>query len=240
MTFDIPIALLYTLLSALVTLIGGALPLYTTLKHIDLRYLIGFSAGVILAVAFLDMLPELRPGTQVDFFAIGVGFFALYIIEKLVMIHACGEHECKQHTVGWVSIIGIAAESIIDGAAIAIGFAVEPSLGLLIAAAVILHELPRGFSTSVIMRTAKFNHKKIWSFLAIDAFFTPLGALLVFAGIFSQGMLKPLLAFAAGTFIYIGASDLLPEAHKVFNIKVVGSVILGLVLVVATTLIFEV
>ena len=65
--------------------------------------------------------------------------------------------------------------------------------------------------------------------LAVDAFFTPLGVLL--APLFPMSSLPIILAFAAGTFLYVGASDLLPEAHKKFNIYVVASVVLGAVVV---------
>lgn len=220
-------ALGYALIAAAATIIGGLLPLYTRIKHIELRYLIGFASGVMLSVAFFDMLPEIRPEARIDFFAIALGFFIIYAIEKVTMIHSCGEHECESHKVGWVSIIGIATESLVDGIAIAVGYLINPAVGIVIAAAVIVHELPRGFSTAVIMKAARYRKGKVLTALMIDAFFAPLGATVVLLNLFPLGFERSLLAFAAGTFLYIGASDLLPEAHKRFNIFVVASVIAG-------------
>ena len=112
-----------------------------------------------------------------------------------------------------------------DGLVIAAGYIINPILGITIAIAVIIHEIPRGFSTSIIMKSAKKSNKSTLVALAIDAFFTPIGVLL--APIFPKSFLPIILAFAAGTFLYVGASDLLPEAHRKFNIYVVLSVILG-------------
>lgn len=228
------IYLVYSLISALATIFGGLLFFRRRMKRVQFRYLIGFASGLILSVAFFEMLPQI----QNQFSALALGFFSLYLIEKIIMIHACGEEECDAHkqNVGWVSIIGIAAESLVDGIAIAVGFVINPAVGLGIATAVIIHEIPRGFSTVVIMKASKLSMKKIFVALGIDSFATPLGSLLVFFNAFPTNLFAPLLAFAAGTFLYIGASDLLPEAHRVFNLKVVLSVLLGALLIPAAEL----
>ena len=80
------------------------------------------------------------------------------------------------------------------------------------------------------MNNANYRARTIFIALAIDAGFTPLGA--ICSGLFSESLFKNVIAFAAGTFLYVGASDLLPEAHKRFNIKVICSVMLGVALVV--------
>lgn len=231
------LALVFGFISAASTIAGGVLPLYTRVRNIHSRYLLGFAAGVMLSVAFLEMLPEMVAEGETSFVILAAGFFSLYVVEKLVMVHSCPGGECDihdQHTVlGWTALIGIAAESLLDGVAIGIGFRLAPAVGLTIALAVLVHEFPRGFATSVIMRTAGYDLRRTWGALGIDALFTPLGVVLVLVGIFPQGLLLPLLAFAAGTFIYVGASDLLPEAHRTFNIWVVVSVVVGLFLVPA-------
>lgn len=205
---------------------GGLLPLYTRLKEVELRYLVGFASGLMISIAFFDMLPEIKP-ENVN--ALAIGFFFTYLLEKFVMIHSCGERECESHTIGWTTLIGIAAESLVDGAAIATGYAVAPALGLTIALAVFVHEMPRGFSTTVIMRQSNYGNPLIYLALFIDAGFTPLGVIL--AHFFPPGLFTNLLAFSAGTFIYVGASDLLPEAHRRFNIQVVICVLAGALLV---------
>ena len=228
------LALIFGFISAASTLAGGMLPLHTRIRNVHSRYLLGFAAGVMLSVAFLEMLPEMVAQGETSFIILAAGFFSLYVVEKLVLVHSCPEGECDTTiTMGWTALIGIAAESLLDGIAIAVGFSVAPALGLTVALAVLVHEFPRGFATSVIMRTAGYDLRRTWGALGIDALFTPLGVMLVLVGLFPPGLFLPLLAFAAGTFIYVGASDLLPEAHRVFNIWVVASVLLGLFLVPA-------
>ncbi|MFQ5826671.1 MAG: ZIP family metal transporter, partial [Dehalococcoidia bacterium] len=203
------VALVFAFISALAAIFGGLLPIYTRLRELGPRYLIGFAAGVMLTVAFLEMIPEMiEEANEASVVFLAVGFFSLYLVEKLVMIHGCPEGECEidTHThIGWVSLIGIAAESLLDGIAIAIGFSLEPTLGITIAVAVIVHEVPRGFTTVVIMKGAGYERGKVFAALGVDSLATPLGAGLVLLGLFPSGWFPFLLAFAAGTFIYVGA-----------------------------------
>lgn len=218
--------LTYALITCVATIAGGLLPFQARFRRLDLRYLLGFAAGAMISIAFFEMMPEITPANLT---ALGLGFFSIYIIEKFIMIHTCGEEECESHTIGWIALVGIAMESLLDGIAIAVGYKISPVLGLGIAMAVFIHELPRGFATTVIMKNANYSVGTIFIALAIDAGFTPLGA--ISSGLFSEGLFKNIIAFAAGTFLYVGASDLLPEAHKRFNIKVIFSVMLGVALV---------
>ena len=214
--------LFYALITSLATLAGGALPIFTRLRRLEQRYLIGFAGGAMVAIAIFDLIPEMQERNTL---ALGAGFFGLYLLEKLVLIHACGEDECETHTVGWGAMIGVAIESLTDGIAIAVGYAVEPTLGILIATTVFIHEVPRGFATAVIMRGAGYGMRPTVAALLVDAGFTPLGVLL--AGVFPTAWFGPLIGFTAGVFLYVGASDLLPEAHRRFTLRVVASTLLG-------------
>lgn len=176
----------------------------------------------MVAIALFDLIPEMEVHNAA---ALMLGFFAIYLLEKLVMIHACGEAECETHGMGWSALIGIATESLIDGLAIAVGFRVAPALGLLIALAVFAHELPRGLTTTVIMQEAGYNRRKVWAALFVDAGFAPLGVLL--SGLVPPSAFEPLIGFTAGVFLYVGASDLLPEAHRRFNLRVVLATVAG-------------
>lgn len=217
-------AYLYAFITALSTLLGGWLALGGVLKNVANRYLIGFAAGAMLGIAFFDLIPEAMEGRAAAW-VIAAGFFAVYVLEKFILVHASDEEEIKEGRIGWIPVIGIALESLIDGMAIAVGFALNPTLGLTIALAVIAHELPRGFATGVIMKHAGYSSAAAFSVLLIDAFFTPLGVAL--ARLFSAGQFFNLLAFTAGVFLYVGAGDLLPEAHRQFNWKVIVSVLAG-------------
>lgn len=220
------IPMLYALATSIATLSGGILPLYTRLRLFEQRYLVAFAGGSMVAIALFDLIPEMQTHNA---WALLLGFFSIYLLEKLVLIHACHEAECEAHVVGWGALIGIAIESLIDGLAIAVGFRAEPALGLLIALAVFAHEVPRGIATTVIMRQAGFKPNRVWLALLIDAGFAPLGVLL--SGWISASAIEPLIGFTAGVFLYVGASDLLPEAHKRFNRFVVLATLAGAALI---------
>ncbi|MBI2530025.1 MAG: ZIP family metal transporter [Candidatus Diapherotrites archaeon] len=222
-------AIFYALLTSIATIFGAFLPFTKTFKKIELRYLLAFASGLMVSVAFFELLPEIGRESA---FAVALGFFAIYLIEKIFLIHACGEKECVSHTIGWTSLIGIGAESLIDGIAIGIGYAVSPALGIVIAVAVIVHEVPRGLVTTIIMKNSGYKKRGIFGAVAIDAFFTPLGTAIAF--FVPIALFHDLIGFALGTFLYIGASDLLPEAHKSFNWKVVASVMIGAAIIPLT------
>lgn len=222
--------LAYALIASISSVVGGLLPIYTGIKHIRTNYLIGFAAGVLISTAVFEMLPEAVSQSNIGFVnPLALGFFSLYLLEKSVMIHACKERECDLHTAGWVGMIGLGLESILDGIAIAVGYITEPALGLIIAFAVAVHELPVGFSTSVIMMRSGFNRRNTLTALLATSFLTVVGALI--AGFFPQEYFGTVLAFTVGTFIYIGASDLLPHAHDRIDWIVVVSVISGAAIV---------
>ncbi|MBI5177064.1 ZIP family metal transporter [Candidatus Micrarchaeota archaeon] len=220
----LPFAEVFLALAAgLSNFISGLLPLYTRVRNVDTRYIIGFSAGAMLAVVFAEILPEIR--VEANFPLLALGFFSFYLMEKLIMIHSCGEKECDSHAVGWVAVFGMSSDNIVDGAGIAAGYVLNPLTGVLITLAVILHEIPQGITTAILMAKGKFGRRKTFLALGAQAALYPIGAALAF--LLPPELKTPLMAFVAGDFLYIAASDLLPEAHKRFNLQVVASVLLG-------------
>lgn len=222
------IPLLYALATSAGTIVGGVLPVYTRIKLIEQRYLVGFAGGATVAIALFDLIPQMKAHNAI---ALLLGFFTIYLLEKVILVHTCIEEDCETHVVGGTALIGIAAESLMDGLAIAAGFRVNPTLGFMIALVVFIHEIPRGITTSIIMKQADYNQAKIWGALAIDAGFAPLGVLL--SGFVPASAFDLVIGFTAGIFLYIGASDLLPEAHRRFNIRVIFSTLLGAVTIPA-------
>ncbi|MBS3134681.1 ZIP family metal transporter [Candidatus Woesearchaeota archaeon] len=228
--------ILYALFAGLSTLLGGILLLYTHLKKVNIRYLTAFAAGIIIATAFFEMIPEIKEGASLA--VIGLGFFVIYLLEKIILIHACKEEECtyQYHNVSWLSLFGLTIDNFVDGAAIAAGFLISPLLGLTITIAVFTHELAQGLSTAIIMRPV-YKTRSIILALIIAAILTPAGAYA--SRFFPELVFKNVLAFAAGIFLYIGASDLLPEAHEKFNWKIVLSVVIGALFIIVTGMFFE-
>lgn len=214
----------YAVIAGSCDLVAGWLALRVEEKMVQPRYVIAFAAGVLLGVTFFDILPETDLKSDAAFLALG--FVTFYVLEKLVMIHACGETECHAHHIGPVAVLGMALDNVVDGAGLAVGYLIDPFLGLTITLAVVFHEIPQGMTSALIMREAKWNPRGIMLALVLAGLLYPVGAL--FGALVPTEFQQKMLAFIAGDFIYIGAGDLLPEAHRQFNWKVVASVLLGM------------
>lgn len=230
------LAIIYAIIAGLSDLFGGWLGYSTKISKITPRYIIAFAAGTLITVTFVDVLPQVAIESQAHI--VLLGFLAFYLTEKLVMLHACGEHECKVHKMGGVTVFGMALDNVVDGVGIAVGYAVDPMLGLLITVGVVIHEIPQGIASAVIMRNARYSRAKTFAVLAVAGLLYPIGAAL--SSFIPQGLYLLVLAFIAGDFLYIGASDLLPEAHKKFNAKVILTVLAGVVFVLLLESVFPV
>lgn len=222
--------LIFSIVAGLFAVLGGLLPLFLKVKGI--RYWIGLASGLMISTVIFEMLPEI--GSLV---ALAVGFFFIYVLEKVLMIHACGESECKTHKISWVSLLSMGADNLIDGMAIVTGYLVNPLAGLIVALAVAMHEGVQSFSATVIMKKGKYTRQKILFTALLFGVTIPIGALL--SRSFLSVYYKEMLAFAAGIFIYVGASDMLPEAHKRFNLKVIMAVLIGAAVVPLLELVLE-
>lgn len=228
--------IIYAIIAGLSDILGGWLGRNTKISRIMPRYIIGFAAGILISLTFVDLLPEIN--VESNAVIVMAGFFTFYVIEKIVMLHACGESECEIHKVGGITVFGMALDNIVDGIAITLGYIMNPYLGLVITIGVVIHEIPQGITSSVIMKNAKYSRAKTYSVLALAAVLYPIGA--VAARLVPSGFSELFLAFIAGDFLYIGASDLLPEAHKKFNLLVIVSVVLGVAFVLFLKAIFPI
>jgi len=222
------ISIILALFAGLSDLFSGLIPFYYKLEESHTRYIIGFAAGTMLGAVFFEMLPELTPG---DSFYIGVGFFFFYLLERLTMIHSCGEYECTSevHRIGWLPVLGMASDNIIDGIGIAVAYLINPLTGIVVALSVIVHEIPQGITTTLLLQRGGQTKYTILVALAVESILYPVGASLAF--LVPTALNTVVLAVVTGDFLYIAASDLLPDAHKKFNIKVIFAVILGAIMV---------
>ncbi|MBI4362543.1 MAG: ZIP family metal transporter, partial [Euryarchaeota archaeon] len=212
-------------LAALADIGSGLLALRRRLEAGSARYLVALASGIVLAAAFFELLPEAH--LEVNGWVVGLGFFVFYLIEKAVMLHACGEAECNahEHPAGWVPALGMASDNIVDGIGIAVATFTDVRLGLVLAVAVVAHEIPQGLSTVALLQGANVSRGRIVGALAFAGAMYPAGALLSAA--VPPALYTSAIAFVAGSFIYVGAGDLLMEAHKRFNWKVLAATILG-------------
>jgi zinc transporter, ZIP family len=205
---------------ALVTLVSTGLGGMLALRFRDrLHLLLGFSSGAVLGVALFDILPEvfaLKNGASYVPFA-GVGFLAFFALERYTAMHRSREHlhlaAAHEQELGALSAAGLTFHSFLDGVAIGVGFQTSLKVGLLIALGIIAHDLSDGLNTVTVVLAHGSPRKSATMWLAFDSI-APLAGVIVTMMFALDGILPWVLAFFAGSFIYIGASDLLPEAKE--------------------------
>ncbi|MBI1862794.1 ZIP family metal transporter [Candidatus Microgenomates bacterium] len=233
----------FAILAFISTFLGGLFSLH---HHKRLHYIMSFTAGVLIAVAFFDIIPELFALVEEhhlditpSLIALVSGFFVIHILEKYAVLHHGHESEYASHRhphVGMVSTLGLIFHSVLDGVGIGLGFHVSPQVGLLVAIAVIAHDFSDGLNTVSLMLVNKNTRKKAFTFLVLDALAPVLGAISTFFITIPESILVLYLGFFAGFLLYIGASDLLPEAHsKHSSWKMIALTIAGAVFIFIVT-----
>ncbi|HRY52388.1 MAG TPA: ZIP family metal transporter [Candidatus Portnoybacteria bacterium] len=182
-------------------------------------YVISFAAGLLLANAFLHLLPEsFGLNSYWPFFVLGA-IAVFYFLEQTIIIHSCQEEHCEVHAMGTMSLLGLGFHSLVDGLAIGVSFEVNFAVGLIATSAIIFHKFAEGGCTYSLLVCDKALGKKALFYSWLVALATPIGAILAFIFLRQapDNFLGALLAMAAGTFIYIASSDLLPATHKKSN-----------------------
>jgi zinc and cadmium transporter len=176
--------------------------------------LIALAAGTMLAAAFLHLLPEaahvlpIDQVFQITLFSIIFFFF----LEKIFAWSHCHNVDCPDHSVGYLNLIGDAIHNFLDGLVIAAAFIVDPWLGFITTLAVAFHEIPQEIGDFGILLLARFSRLKVISLNFIIATTVILGALTGYYFQTQIGSIAPyLLPIAAANFIYLSASDLIPE-----------------------------
>jgi zinc transporter ZupT len=208
------------ILLALVTLVSTGLGGTAAIRLRDrLHLLLGFSSGAVLAVALFDILPEVFAFDHgASYMPItALGFLAFFGLERYTAMHRAREHThsvgAHEPELGAMSAAGLAFHSFLDGVAIGVGFQMSAAIGLLIAFGIIAHDFSDGLNTVTVVLAHGNSPRRAVFWLIIDMLTPVLGAAstLMFD---LRGALPFLLAFFAGSFLYIGASDLLPEARE--------------------------
>lgn len=236
-------AILLSIATFISTFLGGLF----SMRHKDrLHRIMGFAAGVLIGVVFFDIFPEIInlikennfniTGTMI---ALVLGFMVFHILEKSILLHHAHEEEYAEHKhphVGIASALALAGHSFMDGVGIGLGFQISPQVGLLVAIAVIAHDFTDGMNTVTLMLTHENSARQANRFLVIDALAPVLGAASTLFFHLPGNFLVLYLGFFAGFLLYIGASDILPEAHsKHSSWKTIGLTVLGILLIFLIT-----
>lgn len=227
MTNNIIFALTSVTIISLVSLIGIlALSIKTELLKKILIYLVSFSVGAMFASAFFDLIPEgvERIGFDLkmsSFILIGILFS--FLLETIIHWRHCHnpQHfDQHVHSFAYMNLFGDCVHNFIDGMIIAGAYLVSIPVGLTATIAVFLHEIPQEIGDFGILLQGGFKKSKAVFYNFLTALTAILGAILVLIiGPYFENLINFLLPFAAGNFIYIAGSDLIPELNKETSLK---------------------
>jgi zinc transporter ZupT len=214
------LAILFTVLMFVSTLLGGLFAIKQA-KH--LRHILGFTAGIILGVLAFDILPEMFHIVhefQLDpmwaMIALVIGFLGFHVAEKLLLIHHEHEHQYGAHKhpqVGILSSLALGGHGLLDGVGIGLAFQVNPVIGVAVSLALIAHKFADGLNAASLMLIHKNSVKRTMQLVFVNAMLPIVGALSTLFFTVPEQYLPIYLGFFAGFLLYIGASDILPQAH---------------------------
>lgn len=215
--------ILYSLIGGLFSLVGGVLLLFRPhLTHRFIIPLIAFGAGAFLGAAFLDILPQaLETASEPHdvLRAVLTGFILFFILERLIMKyfrphHEHGAHADHTESLPFLLIAGDSFHNFLDGIVIALAYVANPVLGLPTALAIAAHEIPQEIGDFSVLIQLGWKKSVVLGVNILQSLLTIPGVLLGFyLGQIVEPYLPSFLGIAAGIFIYIAASDLIPEIH---------------------------
>jgi zinc and cadmium transporter len=203
-----------------------------------LFFLISFSAGALLGDAFIHLIPESFESFNsltISFSILG-GILVFFILEKIIHWRHCHMPTSKEHvhSLGKMNLIGDAFHNFLDGIIIATSYLISIPLGIATTIAVILHEIPQEIGDFGVLIYAGYSRKKALLYNILISLTAILGGILgIVLGKYITAFSGIMIAFTAGGFIYIGASDLIPELKKETSFKKTSIQIFGILLGIA-------
>ncbi|MES2223499.1 MAG: ZIP family metal transporter [Patescibacteria group bacterium] len=208
--------LLISLGASAATYLGGLI----ALRFKDrLHLILGFSAGAVIGVAFFDLMPEALGLTSQYFTTpttlsiVALGFISYMILDRSIALHShTDEDSCNKHRSN-IGAGSLSIHSFLDGVAIGVAFQVGTAVGTIVAVAVLVHDFSDGMNTVNMILKNNGDRMRALKWLSIDAIAPILGVISTLFFTLEESVLGIILALFSGFFLYIGASDLLPESH---------------------------
>ena len=196
--------------ACLSTLLGGLLALRLRDK---LHLILGFSAGAVIGVAFFDLLPEAvnfgtkihSPATILSWTALGFLFYL--VLDRILLFH--GEAAPR----GRFAAAVLCLHSLLDGIAIGLAFQASREVGIVVAIAVLSHDFSDGINTMNMVLQNRGSRAAAFRWLLLDAAAPAIGVASTRFYTLPGSAFGTVLALFAGFFLYIGASDLIPESY---------------------------
>jgi zinc and cadmium transporter len=208
----------------LVSLIAFTGLLFISLKEALLKRilmsLVSFASGSLIGGAFIHLLPEAleQSGPNVFYYVI-MGILLFFITEKFLYWRHFHNGTSSVHSFSFLNLIGDGIHNFIDGMTIASSYLHSHDLGVATTLAVIFHEIPQEIGDFGVLVYGGLSKKRALVYNFLSALTSIAGALLTYHLAFIQSVEQWLIPFAAGGFIYIATTDLMPELHKQFQLK---------------------
>ncbi len=239
----IPYGVIFVIVTFFSTMTGGVFTLRRA--GLDIKPFFAFAAGALVGISFFDLIPEaVTISTEESiplFLLMGTLVFAFvlfHVLDRYMVLHAMkeGHPDDVLQTSGMVKASGLSIHSLLDGVAIGAAFHVGFELGLVIALAVVFHDFSDGLNTVTVMLRSGSDERTAFKWLLLDSITPIVGAGLTFLIPVPAFAIAFLLAFFSGEFLYLGAADLLPEAHRQgTSVKLIIATIAGILLILVTT-----
>lgn len=204
-----------TFVVSLISLIGVAIS-GNKIKNF-LNYFIAFAAGSLIAAAFFDLIPHaLNEIVEIEFglifVIIGVALF--FLIETFVHWHHCGHEECEKKPAGVLIFTGDFVHNFVDGLLIAGAFMLNFATGIVATLIVIIHEIPQEFGDFAVLLHSGYSKLQAIKINFVSALSAILGGVLGYFAFDAVDSIAPYaVLIAAGGFLYIALSDIIPELH---------------------------
>ena len=238
--------ILFGLISGLFSLLGGVL---LTLRMDWVRKLmlplLAFAAGSFLGVSFLDLFPEAVEAVSEPHFVFAaalVGFFSFFVLERVLTntFHRphteTAAHSEHTEAITWLVVIGDSLHNLLDGVVIALVYIANPALGLSTAFAIAAHEIPQEIGDFTVLLDQGWSRAKV---IAVNIFSSLLNLVGIgigyYAGVQLEGILPYLLAGVGGIFVYIAATDLIPEIQDRAKHRHSGRILLAFLVGIVLT-----
>ena len=184
--------------------------------------LVAFSAGALLSGSLFHLLTESLEelSTTKAFGYLLVGFIVFFLIERFLHWHHCHTGRCDEHPFTYLILFGDSIHNLIDGLIIAASFFVSIPFGIVTSLIIIGHEIPQELGDFGALVYGGFSKVKALTYNFVSQIICVAGGVIgYFLSGSVEGIIPFILPFAAGGFIYISASDLIPELHKEPDLK---------------------
>ncbi|MFP4523926.1 MAG: ZIP family metal transporter [Candidatus Woesearchaeota archaeon] len=209
-----------TVVVSLMSLVGLALA--GRHMHRWLHYLISFAAGTLLAVAFFGLMPSAMHGfEELGLHApealvyVVAGIVLFFLIERFIHWHHCGKEDCGDKPAGLLVLTGDFVHNFIDGVLIAGAFLLDPQAGWMATLSILAHEIPQEVGDFSVLLHAGFSKARALLLNFYSALSAVLGGVIGYFALDAvEGVVPYVVAVAAGGFVYIALSDIMPALHK--------------------------